>query len=724
MALIPPVLDNRTYQQLRDELVGRIPVYAPEWTDHNESDPGIALLELFAHLGESLLYRFNQIPETTKIEFLRLLGVRPRPAQTATALVAAKTDLRDGVQVLGGTEAAAGSVLFEADDEVYVWPLDAVAAGKTPDPTVFATPLQIESRDDALARVTLLPDEQPGFYTTTVVSADPLAPDAVTLDVDRQLDRSLWIAILSKPTTDRTLLAGQTLFVGIAFDDTVRPPFTPGPTVPTNASRFDADLLTRDPPPVSWRLWNGAGGTPAFSTLSVLHDTTRGLLTSGVVKVVLPATLPADAGETDGVRDAPPPLADTELAARVIGWLQVFRPGSDPSLLSSDIIPPVRWVGLNAVGVTQARTATPELLGSGTGDEDQSFELAHRPVLAGSARVEVEGPDGWEPWTEVESFVASGPEDRHVLVDPIAGLVSFGGARVPQIGERIRVAGYRYGGGTAGNLPAGAITTFSGVGGVDVTQPLPADGGADAAELSEALDEVPAIVHRHDRAVVATDFEELAREVAGVARADTLARMHPDSPTVEAAGVVSVVVFGPGDAQTVAAPQPDLGLLRRVARHLNARRLVTTELYVIPPEYVQITLSVGVQVRPGYQADAVRRWVSQLLRQYLAALPTGGPDGAGWPLGRDVRRAELEAVAVQTEGVEYLQELLLGEVATDAAGNPVAVPADLVVLDKWQVPTITSLTVTVGNPLPLGTPEQPQPPSGGVVGVPIPVEVC
>ena len=81
MALISPILDNRSYEQLREELLRRIPVYTPEWTDHNETDPGIALLELFAYLGESLLYRFNQIPDTTKIEFLRLLGVRPRPAR-------------------------------------------------------------------------------------------------------------------------------------------------------------------------------------------------------------------------------------------------------------------------------------------------------------------------------------------------------------------------------------------------------------------------------------------------------------------------------------------------------------------------------------------------------------------------------------------------------------------------------------------------------------------
>ena len=58
------------------ERVRRIPVYTNEWTDHNETDPGIALLELFAYLGESVLYRFNQIPEDSfaSIQTQGLLG--------------------------------------------------------------------------------------------------------------------------------------------------------------------------------------------------------------------------------------------------------------------------------------------------------------------------------------------------------------------------------------------------------------------------------------------------------------------------------------------------------------------------------------------------------------------------------------------------------------------------------------------------------------------------
>src|SRR5215218_1005111 len=97
MPIPNPILDDRSYQQLRDELVRRIPVYTPEWTDHNASDPGITLIELFAFLGENLLYRFNQIPEAAKLAFLRLLQIPLRAAEPARALVSFTTAQPKGV---------------------------------------------------------------------------------------------------------------------------------------------------------------------------------------------------------------------------------------------------------------------------------------------------------------------------------------------------------------------------------------------------------------------------------------------------------------------------------------------------------------------------------------------------------------------------------------------------------------------------------------------------
>jgi hypothetical protein len=49
-----PKLDDRSFEQLRDALLARVPVHAPEWADHDVSDPGVTLLELFASLAEDL----------------------------------------------------------------------------------------------------------------------------------------------------------------------------------------------------------------------------------------------------------------------------------------------------------------------------------------------------------------------------------------------------------------------------------------------------------------------------------------------------------------------------------------------------------------------------------------------------------------------------------------------------------------------------------------------
>ncbi len=720
MALISPILDNRSYEQLRDELLRRIPVYAPEWTNHNESDPGIALVELFAYLGESLLFRFNQIPDATRIEFLRLLGVRPRPPQSAQTLLAVSTERAEGVQILRGSEAAAGAVTFQTQDEVYVWPLDVVAAGKTPqDPA--NTKAGQDSSADALSRAKAT-KKSAQFYRTTLVSADPLAADAVSVDVSAQVDGALWIALLRKETTEVEQLAGRTLFIGIAFDESLAAPVLLEALPDGGAQVFRSDGLTPSPPPMLWRLWNGTPQTPAgkggqpapaFQELKILGDTTKGLVVTGVVKLELPATLPTITVPSLGGEDSPPPLDDDKMAQNVIAWIQLARPHNADA---NDSIHRVRWVGINAVQAIQSRTAAAELLGNGTGDGDQQLPLNHHPVVPGTTVLEVEEPAGWTAWVEVENFAASGPAERHYVLDYDHGSVSFGRLRVPQIGERIRVLSYQYGGGSLGNVAAGAVTSLPGAADVTAANPLPAVGGADGVTIAEAMDAIPAEVHRHDRAVIAADFKDLTLAVPGVQRAETLPLFHPDNPTVPAAGVVTMMVFPPGDLRNPAAPMPDLGLLRRVAGYLDARRLVTCELYVIPPEYVKISVSVGVQVRAGYQVDAVRRWVELILRQYLAPLPPFGPDGGGWPLGRTIRRAELEAVAVQVEGVEYLQDLLL---ASPTAPGTSQSRIDLL---PWQVPELAAITVVSGTPLPVGTEYAPAP--GPKIPVPLPPDVC
>ena len=113
-------------------------------------------------------------------------------------------------------------------------------------------------------------------------------------------------------------------------------------------------------------------------------------------------------------------------------------------------------------------------------------------------------------------------------------------------------------------------------------------------------------------------------------------------------------------------------------------------------------------------ALAIPRWL--VVSGRAPAVPRAR--GAGWPLGRTVRLAELEAVAVQVEGVEYVTGSTLG--LPDGSGG--YTPASLLALEKWEVPQLVNLSVVVGDPLPAGTPYQPTPPD--VILVPLPPEVC
>lgn len=105
MPITIPNLDNRRFSDLVDEALAIIPRYAPEWTNHNPSDPGITLIELLAYVTEILLYRLNRVTRENRIQFLRLLqGAAPEKTQDSadpdTSVEEVKEALRQAVRDL------------------------------------------------------------------------------------------------------------------------------------------------------------------------------------------------------------------------------------------------------------------------------------------------------------------------------------------------------------------------------------------------------------------------------------------------------------------------------------------------------------------------------------------------------------------------------------------------------------------------------------------------
>ena len=716
MPIPSPILDNRSYQQLRDDLVRRIPVYAPDWTDHNPSDPGITLIELFAFLGENLLFRFNQIPESTKLAYLRLLRIPLLPAVPARCLVTMTTEEPGGALVEAGSEVRAGALPFETATEARVWPVAVVAAAKiaapAPDPAT-----EPEAAEFALRAVDAMGDlaagQTPAYYSTRTVPADDTRPP---LDASLAVDGMIWVALLAGKGADPAKLVDALVNIGFV-PDAEAPPIEQVSGCP-GAGAVGAVAA----PAVEWQVSTpevDGAGSPVYRTLPVEGDSTRGLTRTGVVRLRLPrkssefGVVPEPDPDLAGTGDRAP-LLDDEAAAKLICWLRAFR--HDGSRFGK-----VQLVAVNAVETVQSRKALPEFVGTGNAQPNQVFRLANRPILEQSIVLEVEDNGAWRRWQETDSFHASRADDLHFIVDREAGEVQFGNGlqgHAPQIGRRIRAVEYRYGGGAAGNVAAKAITRFSGSAPVKVSNPLPARGGAESETVEAALDRIPGELRRRDRAVTAGDFQELALQTpgAGIGRAECLPRFHSPTKTPERPGVVSVVVWPLEDRANPNAPRPDRTALRMVCEWLDQRRLVTTELYVIPPAYRKIAVAVGLQVKPGYGVEAVRRWVELVLRQYTAPLPPFGPDGRGWPLGRRVHGPELEAAALQVEGVEFLEDLQL---AGFDEGTQTWIPGT-VTLEMYEVPEMTQVSVVEGPVTQLPW-QAIAPPPGGQVPVPIPV---
>lgn len=98
MPLPNPKLDDRRFADLVAEARALLPTYDPDWTNHNASDPGITLLELFAWLAESLIYRADQITDSHRSVFLKLIHgpdwKLPPPTELSAAIADTMTELR------------------------------------------------------------------------------------------------------------------------------------------------------------------------------------------------------------------------------------------------------------------------------------------------------------------------------------------------------------------------------------------------------------------------------------------------------------------------------------------------------------------------------------------------------------------------------------------------------------------------------------------------------
>ncbi|HEU4386677.1 MAG TPA: putative baseplate assembly protein, partial [Blastocatellia bacterium] len=196
MPVLPPALDDRSFDDLVDELLARIPAHTPEWTNPQMGDPGRTLIELFAWLGDTILYRANLIPERQRLAFLRLLGEQMRPAIPARGTVSVFPDDENATSAVylrpGAT--VKGPVNFETLSELTVLPVTAQFYYKRP--ITDAERRDLADVIDGLRSVYDLNKPASPYVTTSVFSGGKADTDGFDL-IEQSIDKCLWIALLA-----------------------------------------------------------------------------------------------------------------------------------------------------------------------------------------------------------------------------------------------------------------------------------------------------------------------------------------------------------------------------------------------------------------------------------------------------------------------------------------------------------------------------------------------
>lgn len=612
MPLPVPNLDDRRFQSLVDEAKRYVQRHCPEWTDHNVSDPGVTLIETFAFMTEQLAYRLNRVPDRLYVKFLELLGVRMLPP----------TPARVPVTFWLSTPAKAPMVIRRGT-------MVSTVRTETENAVVFST------QQD-------LPIVPTGLIAVRRATA---GDQQETENVKQYLERGEEIAAFDEPPR-----LGDSLLLGLDA------------AVPKCAVRIDINATVHgigvnpEHPPLVWEAWDGADWTECEVTL----DETGGLNRPGRTVLLVPAS-----HETS--------VIDEQLA----GWLRVRVVEPLPGQPGYSGSPTVRGLFAGTVGGTaeclNAEIIDNEELGESEGVAAQRFRVARRPVLAGAERaiLEISSDGGWLEWDQVDTFAGSAADDRHFILDAVAGQVEFGPSvrlpdgtlrqygAVPPAGTKIRMRRYSCGGGSRGNVNARSISVLkSSIPFVAGVQNLhPAHGGVDGETLAEAKNRGPITLRTRSRAVTAEDYEAIAREAAPeVARIHCLTAGEDDV----ANGAVKVMVV-PAAASTrgrldFADLVPAQDTLERISARLDEVRLVGTRVLVEPPRYRGVTVVARLVARTRLRTDEVRQRAIETLYEFLNPL-TGGPDRTGWPFGRRVLRGEIFGLLQAVRGVDVVEDV-------------------------------------------------------------------
>jgi len=521
MPLPIPKLDDRKFQDIVDELKSLIPNYCPEWTDHNVSDPGVTLIELFAHVAEIILYRMNRLPEVFQLVLLNLLGEMPKPP-------------------------------LAAETRVAFWLVEARKGNEDPNVANGKSGIEISTIQTET--------ELPIIYTTVEPIRIFAAKHVVTYrkHYAKQIEPiAQWQDLRSSPhnqtnTTEMengkllifssSMKKGDTMYFGFEVQKSNNNLIS---DLSNHILRLTFKLYTaqsgfdRDSPPYRWEAFVGKGKWQPCVRIEGSDTTEAFSKKDGSMDICLPNGM-----QPGTAKEAMDPSLDPP---ERYFWVKIELTKDNPGELSLQDLR-ISSVGINVLARNEriqnrkaretnlAKSAQPEIdleiHGVSTGQWGQRFRLPTSPILQSLSPTKPENAELYpeflevvhessaEQWTEVQNFMNSQESDSHYVVDRHNGEIIFPPAlrlptgeiryfgRVPRRNAKITLHNYRVGGGSKGNVRKGKINTLrSSHPNIAKVQNLEnVENGRDAESLDLAKLRVASLVRNDGLLVSIEDF--------------------------------------------------------------------------------------------------------------------------------------------------------------------------------------------------------------------------
>jgi len=615
---------ERDYQDILSAVVERIPQITPEWTDWNQSDIGIAILQLFAGMAEMLAYTEDQhanqltIPTCTQRE--SMINLTASLAYTMANVTASSVDLL--FSRIAYTTVTATTTL------------NAAVGVQTRTIKVPSTSYPYASNDV--------------LYLNNGVNSEYVIIDyVVTSGVES--------TITIKGVTRYAYSIGDSVGIINKQKNVIIPDNLKCSTSGANPIYFETNVTEEN-----YIIY--AGSQYVNETYILDYDTTYNTITlSNAFDFVINDTLYLKSS------------LFTNTAALTISNI------SDRVITISESLP--NWIQAGdliarLVPASQGITRT-EVLSPSTGLPSQERELTHTPLIDTSIEVSINEGSAYEIWTRVNSFYSSDSNDKHYTLEIQAndkGLITFGdgvNGKIPTLNAEIH-ATYVQGGGVNGNVGqntinkvAASVTDEGGnVVSLSVNNPSSSSGGSDKESLDIARVRAPALYAAVYRALSLSDFEALS-----IGYRDTTYGTVANAIAVESGidNAVSVYVWAAdnnGFATTTSS-----GLKNSLKTYLESRAAAGYLVSVLDGYTTAVDITATVYVRSGYTQSTVRSAVTSTINS-LFRVENLSP-GENFSLGNLYEAIE------NTEGVDKVDIILPARPGVSISTRHIAIRGDI-----------------------------------------------